>query len=129
MKLLFDVLENEWMKPLFRRIRKEKCLEVRGPSEAVSMDGSSLVKRYYLYTDNYKYSITARIYENGRSYLGCVVSARKSLPGENWHRGNDLADGKFTYETWLKILNDIVAYELVPLAEKYEPLQDTEEEK
>ena len=48
-------------------------------------------------------------------YLGCIVSSRITRPGETWLRGNDLPDGKFTRETWDKILNGIFAYELVPL--------------
>ena len=67
--------------------------------------------RIVIYTSEHIYSISA---EPGK-YLGCGASSRKPRPGEDWTRGNDLSDGKYSYETWIKILADIVAYELVPL--------------
>lgn len=45
-------------------------------------------------------------------YLGCVVSAREPRSGETWTRGSDLADGPFTEETWNRIVQDILSYEL-----------------
>jgi hypothetical protein len=82
-----------------------------------------------LYTENNTYHISARAPDpNNRmdkGYLGCISTSRKPRAGEDWHRGNDLADGPFCFETWHKILRDIVAYELVkihrPLKLKYEP--------
>lgn len=50
------------------------------------------------------------------NYLGCVVSSRKPRAGEDWTRGNDLSDGPYTYETWTKIKNAIIKYELVKIA-------------
>ena len=70
-----------------------------------------------LYTDRHAYHIIA--YPLGRpnekSYLGCTAKTRKPRAGESHCRGNDLADGLFTDETWHQILADIVSYELVPL--------------
>ncbi len=66
--------------------------------------------RITLYTANYEYHIVAT---GGSDYLGCTMNARKPLPGEDWTRGRDLADGKLNDETWCHILSDIVAYELV----------------
>ena len=64
-----------------------------------------------LYTATYVYSIRARPNE----YLGAVASCRSPRSGEKHTRGSDLSDGKFCFETWHKILCDIVAYEKVPL--------------
>jgi hypothetical protein len=50
--------------------------------------------------------------KTGRGYLGCVATALEPREGETWRRGNDLADGDYSVETWTKILSDIVAYEL-----------------
>lgn len=69
--------------------------------------------RAKLYTDGHIYYV--RAHENG--YLGCVVSARKPRPGEDWTRGSDLADGKLDAETWNRILRDIVAYELKSISD------------
>ena len=74
-----------------------------------------------VFTDNNAYTIVAR--EGKRpsakssdidaGFLGCGGGARKPRAGEDWTRGNDLADGPFTEETWRRILADIVSFELV----------------
>ena len=85
-----------------------------------------------LYTDGHSYGISARPLKIKKDsghlddgYLGCIASSRKPRAGEEWSRGNDLADGPFCYETWLKILGDIVGYELVkiqrPLLYRHKP--------
>lgn len=58
--------------------------------------------------DKYDESITK---DNG--YLGCIVQSRKPRAGESWNRGNDLADGSYSENTWKKIKDDIIAYEMV----------------
>lgn len=68
----------------------------------------------YIYTDNNRYTITARD-SNDSNYLGCTASNRKPRAGETWTRGNDLADGKLTKKTWHAILGDIVSYEMVDI--------------
>ena len=74
-----------------------------------------------LYTDEHKYQIVAidRIGEKG--YLGCQVSTRKYRAGEDWLRGNDLPDGPFNLDTWNRILNGIIRYELVALSKYLKP--------
>jgi len=73
--------------------------------------------RFYVFTKENKYSIFAIIGEfKNRSYLGCQVSTRKPRAGEDWTRGNDLPDGDFSYKTWEKIKNAIIANELVKVA-------------
>lgn len=67
--------------------------------------------RFKLYTDNNVYSINARV--GDRTYLGCVANSRKPRAGEDWTRGNDLADGDLSIDTWNNILADIIGYELV----------------
>jgi len=52
------------------------------------------------------------------NYLGCAAGTRKPRAGEDWTRGNDLSDGAFTYKTWRKIKNDIIAHELVKVAKR-----------
>lgn len=56
------------------------------------------------------------------NYLGCGASCRTARPGETWLRGNDLPDGKFSRETWDKILLGILGYELVALDVPAEPI-------
>ena len=76
---------------------------------------------FTLYTNNYIYNITAieRHPDSKRiSYLGCVMNCRKSRPGEDWLRGNDLPDGALNNETWNRIKNAIIRNELVKLESK-----------
>ena len=61
-------------------------------------------------------------------YLGCIVQTRKPRAGENWTRGNDLPDGKYSEETWRDIVNAIVAYELVKVVKPKEELEKVSEE-
>ena len=73
--------------------------------------------RFKVYTNDHCYSITALVEQRTvgqyHTYLGCIASSRKPRAGEDWTRGNDLADGELSLETWNKILADIVSYELV----------------
>lgn len=62
----------------------------------------------FLYTQRHKFSIAVK-----PNYIGAVMSNRFPLPGEDWTRGRDLADGPNTEETWNRILLDILAVELV----------------
>ena len=59
-------------------------------------------------------------------YLGCISQTRKPRAGEDWNRGNDLADGSYSKETFDKIVYDILAYELVKVAQPVERMPDQE---
>ena len=58
----------------------------------------------YTVTNAYAFRITS-------AYLGCTAGTRMPRAGEDWSRGNDLPDGKFTKETLTKILGAILFYE------------------
>jgi hypothetical protein len=90
---------------------------------------------FNLYTKDYAYRIVARPYSytkkelkigkeigpsNVPPYLGATVSTRKPRAGEDWTRGNDLADGPYSKDTWEKIKNDIIGYELVKVSKPKE---------
>lgn len=91
-------------------------------------DGEHAVRqrtwRIRLFTRTHQYTITARPpYGMGGSisthadagYLGCTVTARQPLAGEDWTRGRDLPDGPYCEETWNEIVHGILGYELVRL--------------
>lgn len=59
----------------------------------------------------YAISIIVNIKDIESGYLGAVYQLNKPLPGENWLRGGDISDGKFTHETWMKIVSDIFSLE------------------
>lgn len=61
----------------------------------------------------------ARIYSETYGYLGATVSARKAQPGEVTMGGRDLPDGPFCRATWDKIVQGILAFELLPIVERY----------
>jgi len=88
--------------------------------------------RVYFYTKENCYSIKVKIpmpnddssENNNYGYLGCTVQTRKPRAGEDWNRGNDLANGKYCKETWDKIKNDIISYELVKIVKPPKDVED-----
>jgi len=80
----------------------------------------------YLYTYTYRYCISC-----GRRYLGCTVSRRTSIAGEDWYvsaidllkqttgtiekpkvQPTLVVDGNFCMQTWELIKNEIIKHEL-----------------
>jgi hypothetical protein len=88
--------------------------------EALMSDQTKLVT---LGPDGY-YTVQEAEYRPGPGYLGCTASTRKPRAGEDWPRGNDLADGPLSEETWHSILADIVGYELVRVHRRQQPPAD-----
>jgi len=95
--------------------------------------------RVSLYTHNFRYNISVRpkaeykeeregkdgkiiSASNSPSYLLCTVLDRKPVAGEDWQRGRDLADGRHCYETWQRIKDHIIAFELVKVAKPKEEI-------
>lgn len=106
---------KSWLEEM-RRINIEDYMIVRRENDMI---------RIRFYTDSHQYAIVARLPNRGgdkyrgpddKGYLGCYASCRKPRAGENWTRGNDLADGPYTRETWQRVMSDILAYELVKIA-------------
>ncbi|KKN72513.1 hypothetical protein LCGC14_0410170 [marine sediment metagenome] len=52
------------------------------------------------------------------AYLGMGASSRLARPGETWLRGNDLPDGKFSKETFDKMMDAVLMYELRAVSEE-----------
>lgn len=82
-----------------------------------------------LFTETNDYAIVAYApTKTYKGYLGAMGGTRKPRAGEDWTRGNDLADGEFSEQTWIKILHDIIGYELVkiqrPISLLYEEKQN-----
>ena len=86
------------------------CIPERWPSEK---DGETRGK-YVIATSRNTYFITA-IERDDCGYLGCVATSREARAGEDWLRGNDLPDGDMSEETWHRIKDGILKYELVPI--------------
>lgn len=82
-------------------------------------DGSGPMIKVCLYTKEHYYPIHARrATDDNAGYLGAYVQNRKPRAGEDWTRGNDLPDGPYTKQTWEKIKDAIIKYELVRLASR-----------
>jgi len=110
---------EQWLKELiFPGKVKDFFQEISGQG-----DKKENTRNFCFYTEEYQYFITAVERHDGDKddYLGCQVSARKTRPGEDWLRGNDLPDGPFTKKTWDRIIYSIVSYELVKLSEFQKP--------
>jgi len=78
--------------------------------------------RLRIWTRDHSYSIGARPpyvdhKQGDEGYLGCTMSNRAPLPGEEHTRGSDLADGPFSEDTWRAILLDIISYEALEVFE------------
>ena len=115
---LFDRLERCWLPRLFRG-RWDRFVE---RVDATS-DEQEEHRGYRMYTAEHRYTIVAVVKQDGHTYLGCQASTRKPRAGEDHTRGNDLPDGGFNHDTWLKIVHAIVAYELVKLEPVSEPVE------
>ncbi|MHA1815356.1 MAG: hypothetical protein ACTSX1_05070 [Candidatus Heimdallarchaeaceae archaeon] len=79
--------------------------------------------KFSIFTNEHRYHIVAIDRRDDGGYLGCQVSTRKYRAGEDHLRGNDLPDGPFERNTWNRILNAIIRYELVQLSPYRRPDQ------
>ena len=112
---------KDWLKEIVPH-ENEECY-VKNREEESSPD--RFRERFYIYTRDHVYAITVAWKEGNKGYMGCVVSCRKPRAGEDWTRGNDLPDGPYSYETWIKIKNAIIKKELVKVAKKVRNVPDT----
>ena len=110
----------KWMKPMCRFSKLE---------DFIICDYKEKTLKLKIFTKDHQYYISAKLPEvenNGTSlesgqerkivndgYIGCIAQTRKPRAGESWTRGNDLIDGSYSKETFLEIIYDILAYELV----------------
>ena len=105
-----------WLKEIVRysgRNYPEKFIQnVEGSNDPEKKEH---IERFRIFTQDHIYSIHAVERESDDGYLGCTACNRKPNAGESWNRGNDLADGGLNYNTWCKIKDDIIGYELMPL--------------
>lgn len=115
---------GEWIKPLCRFNKIEDFVIADHKEDRLHLK---------IYTKDHSYSISAKLpdrskfaKENGDKggyddgYLGCISQTRKPRAGEDWNRGNDLADGSYSKETFEEIVHDILAYELVKVVQPRE---------
>lgn len=107
---------HNWLKRDLTRFGEiDNYVSFAGATQSRSIsEPPTYVERAYIFTDANKYAVTVQVHaDDDDGYLGCVASSRKPRAGEDWTRGNDLADGSLSEETWHKILGDIVSYEMV----------------
>jgi len=113
----------EWLDELLYPGKSEDFIQI-GLDAQLS---DNLEMKVRIYTEVNQYEIKGVDRKEDDGYLGCGVKARKPRAGEDWDRGNDLPDGPFTRETWNKILNAMINYELVPLTKFTRPTTLPEE--
>ena len=81
--------------------------------EEITRNKAESAFKLKMYTNDYEYSISLVLRSDiMNSYLGCIMRCRKPRPGEDHCRGNDLADGRATFETLNNIIIDILSCEL-----------------
>lgn len=114
---------DKWLAELGKHMSPDRIHEVSASQTTTEMGDVHGDREVVIYTDTNSYKIYANSEELGVGYLGCISSARKPRAGESQTRGNDLADGPLTKETWYNIIGDILSYELVkihrPKRDKY----------
>lgn len=96
----------------FYQFMEDLCGKYATSEENVLYDENDTFYIARLFTEKYRYSIVGR--KDG-SYLGCTNSVRAPNPGEDWTKGNDLADGPFSKETLEQIKSDIISCELLKI--------------
>ena len=103
------VLTKDHQYSIFARLpsREEKTCKYCGSSKVEKLETGDTEERFI------GCSNCGKDMESKWGYLGCIATTRKPRAGENWNRGNDLADGGYCKETWREIKDDILAYELV----------------
>ena len=122
---------GKWLKPLCRFDKIE---------DFVLSDYKEKTLRLKIFTKDHSYSIVAKLpevendgtpLEKGQErkvvrhgYLSCIAQTRKPRAGEDWNRGNDLADGSYSRETFEKIAHNIIAYELVKIVKPVKAIED-----
>ena len=70
------------------------------------------------YTRDSKISVVIVLPGQGNSlhgYIGATRECRAPRPGETWTRGNDMADGSYCHETWLRVIADAAFCDVLPL--------------
>lgn len=111
---------KEWLKEVCLFEEVDKFVKIERDGETSSPNKKESLYSAKIYTDNREYAISIIERSDDEGYLGCTMSNRKPLAGEDWTRGRDLPDGKLCKETWDKIKNSIIRTELVELAPKVE---------
>jgi len=106
---------SEWLKEISRYAKVKDFIFISDYKQKENLIGLKF------YTKEHHYSISARLpKKSDNGYLGCLGQNRKPRAGEDWTRGRDLPDGSYSKETWDKIKNDIIAYELVKVVRNAE---------
>lgn len=55
-----------------------------------------------------RYVVRVNVCDDGSVYFGGWSHNREEKPFEDWHRGNDLADGKLCDETIQRFIGDVI---------------------
>ena len=120
-KVAYNYLTEDEFFVLVEKTFNEKWVSsvlIKKEEPKIRKPDSKPITSMHLFTETNQYIITIKppiVPENITGYLGCIAVSRKERAGEDWKRGNDLADGPFTEHTWNRILRDIVMYELVKI--------------
>lgn len=98
---------REWLGAVYRPSQIDRAIHVcpdAGEYGAIHI-------KIWTDTNEYRIRIVLMPKELENAYMGASAAARKPRVGEDWTRGNDLPDGKFSEKLWLDIMVAIVKYE------------------
>ena len=110
-KQRFREILVEWLKELVPYGDFDKYVRKVRETYNVNTDERHANSVTYIFcTDTHTFNVYAHA-----DYIGAGASSRKVRAGEDWTRGNDLPDGPFVYDTWKRIKDAIIRYEMVKL--------------
>lgn len=101
-----------WLRRDFFRFAGDEHLDV--------IESSDSRCRLKLYSDVNQYSLHVTV-DGDTTYLGASGASRKPRAGESHTRGSDLSSGTLSEETWDRIKNDIISFELVRIRKPRNP--------
>lgn len=108
---------SNWLSPLFNQCHDKNLPKYgRGDMLLLYKGGEEEGGKVKLYTSNHEYTLSFSLPKNNnKGYLGCILNCRKSECGETVTRGSDLHDGKYSKDTFLGIMFDIIKHEMEPI--------------
>ena len=74
---------------------------------------------FKFFTRDFTYDIGVKVDKDDNPvHIQADYQSRKPRAGETWLRGNDLVEGEYNQDTWLKLITRIVATEMVRVVKK-----------
>lgn len=98
------IFKDILLKSFNRFVNKIMC-------QQIEEENGKIIEYIHLFSDKHYYKISVVKDE----YIGAILNNRFHHAFEKHHRCADLFDGEYNINTIIRILSDIISYELIPL--------------